>query len=140
MFEGAQTQYYKPTGKQKVYLTFIGGSGNIWAVNFYENPIPADRFIQEGEHDYLYGLALRTPNMIPGYEEVSTRLLATESVPMVPTGEEAGAESPFFDTKLDGDSWGWTNDGFIVDYGIMDFGNGDYDQIIAYVKRSAKRF
>ena len=137
VFEGAQTQYYKPTGKQKVYLTFIGGSGNIWAVNFYENPIPADRFIQEGEHDYLYGLALRTPNMIPGYEEVSTRLLATESVPMVPTGEEAGAESPFFDTKLDGDSWGWTNDGFIVDYGIMDFGNGDYDQIIAYVKRSA---
>jgi hypothetical protein len=135
VFEGAQTQYYKPTGKQKVYLTFIGGSGNIWAVNFYENPIPADRFIQEGEHDYLYGLALRTPNMIPGYEEVSTRLLATESVPMVPTGEEAGAESPFFDTKLDGDSWGWTNDGFIADYGTVDFGNGDYDQVIAYVKR-----
>ena len=135
VFEGAQTQYYKPTGKQKVYLTFIGGSGNIWAVNFYENPIPADRFIQEGEHDYLYGLALRTPNMIPGYEEVSTRLLATESVPMVPTGEEAGAESPFFDTKLDGDSWGWTNDGFIADYGTVDFGSGDYDQIVAYVKR-----
>ena len=135
VFEGAQTQYYKPTGKQKVYLTFIGGSGNIWAVNFYENPIPADRFIQEGEHDYLYGLALRTPNMIPGYEEVSTRLLATESVPMVPTGEEAGAESPFFDTKLDGDSWGWTNDGFVADYGTVDFGNGDYDQVIAYVKR-----
>ena len=136
VFEGAQTQYYKPTGKQKVYLTFIGGSGNIWAVNFYENPIPADRFIQEGEHDYLYGLALRTPNMIPGYEEVSTRLLATESVPMVPTGEEAGAESPFFDTKLDGDSWGWTNDGFIADYGTVDFGSGDYDQIVAYVKRN----
>ena len=85
VFEGAQTQYYKPTGKQKVYLTFIGGSGNIWAVNFYENPIPADRFIQEGEHAYLYGLALRTPNMMPGYEDVSTRLLATESVPMVTT-------------------------------------------------------
>ncbi|WP_455498114.1 T9SS type A sorting domain-containing protein [Coprobacter sp.] len=135
VFEGAQTTFVKPVGKQKVYLTFIGGSGNIWAVNFYEKPIPAENFIQEGEHDYLFGLALRTPNLRPGYSEVSTKLLATNSVPMVPTGEEAGEESPFKDTKLDGDSWGWTNDGFIVDYGTMDFGNGDYDQIITYIRR-----
>ena len=27
------------------------------------------------------------------------------------------------------------NDGFIADYGTVDFGNGDYDQVIAYVKR-----
>ena len=135
VFEGAQTQYYKPTGKQKVYLTFIGGSGNIRAINFYKNPIPPENFMQEGEPGHLWGLVLRTPNLVPGYENVSTKLLATESVPMVPTGEEAEEGSPFKDTKLDGDSWGWTDDGFIADYGTVDFGNGDYDQIITYVKR-----
>lgn len=137
VFEGAQTPFYKPTGKQKVYLTFLGGSGNIRAINFYEDFIPAEKFIQEGEHPYLFGLALRTPNLVPGYSEVSYTLLSTNSVPMVPTGEEAGEESPFFNTKLDGDSWGWTNDGFVADYGTMDFGNGDYDQIITYIKRDA---
>ncbi len=138
--------FVKPTGKQKVYLTFIGGSGNIRAVNLYEEFIPQEKFIQEGEHDYLYGLALRTPNMVPGYENISQRLLCTESVPMVPTGDEAGEGQPFYSTKLDGStdengnitnpySWGWTDDGFLVDYGTMDFGNGEYDQFIAYVKR-----
>ena len=56
-------------------LRLSGDRVIFWAVNFYENPIPADRFIQEGEHDYLYGLAFTYLNMIPGYEEVSTRLL-----------------------------------------------------------------
>ncbi len=125
-------QFIKPTGKQKVFLTFIGGSGNIRAVNLYGDFIPQDKFIQEGEHEYLYGLALRTPNMVPGYEEISQRLSSLESTPIVPTGVEG---QPFFETKLDGDSWGWTDDGFMVDYGTMDFGNGEYDQFIAYVKR-----
>lgn len=118
--------YTKPTGKQNVYLTFVAGAGNIRAINFYEQElVPAD-FVRNLNEDGTPGnddmIALLAPDQYEGYSDIALRLNSTESTAMNP--EE------FPDTRLDGESWGWTNDGFLADFGNVDFGNGGYKQIV----------
>ncbi len=118
--------YTKPTGKQNVYLTFVAGAGNIRAINFYEQElVPAD-FVRNLNEDGTPGnddmIALLSPDQYEGYSEIALRLNSTESTAMNP--EE------FPDARLDGESWGWTADGFLADYGNVDFGNGGYKQIV----------
>lgn len=118
--------YTKPTGKQNVYLTFIGGAGNIRSINFYEQELTEKDFVrnlnEDGTPSYDDMIALLSPDQYEGYGDVSIRIMSAESVAMNP--------DEFPDARLDGESWGWTNDGFMADYGNVDFGNGDYKQIV----------
>ena len=118
--------YTKPTGKQNVYLTFIGGAGNIRSINFYEQELTEADFVRnfndDGTPSYDDMIALLAPDQYEGYGNVSIRIMSAESVALNP--EE------FPDARLDGESWGWTNNGFMADYGNVDFGNGDYKQIV----------
>ena len=118
--------YTKPTGKQNVYLTFIGGAGNIRSINFYEQELTEKDFVrnlnEDGTPSYDDMLALLSPDQYEGYGDVSIRIMSAESVALNP--------DEFPDARLDGESWGWTNNGFMADYGNVDFGNGDYKQIV----------
>ncbi len=118
--------YYKPTGKQNVYLTFIGDAGNIRAVNFYEQELSEADFVRSLNEDGTPGLddmiALLSPDQYEAYGDISVRIMSAESVAMNP--------DEFPDARLDGEAWGWTNNGFMADYGNVDFGNGDYKQIV----------
>lgn len=118
--------YTKPTGKQNVYLTFVGGAGNIRSVNFYEQElVPADFVRNLNEDGTPAGddmIALLAPDQYEGYGDYALRITSAESTAMNP--EE------FPDARLDGDAWGWTNNGFMADYGTVDFGDGGYKQIV----------
>ena len=118
--------YTKPTGKQNVYLTFIGGAGNIRSINFYEQELTEKDFVRnlndDGTPSYDDMIALLSPDQYEGYGDVSIRIMSAESVALNP--------DEFPDARLDGESWGWTNNGFMADYGNVDFGNGDYKQIV----------
>ena len=139
VFEGIAipgTQYVKPTGKQKVWLTFVAGNGNIRSVKFFEEQLTPEDFVQEGDGrpGWWGAPVLRFPSERPGYSEISVKKLSTESTPAVPMGED----SEFKDVRINEESgaWGWLKAGFIADYGDVDFGNG-YDQVIVYVKKDA---
>ena len=133
VFEGAQATFVKPTGVQKVWFTFKDGNGNIRSVKFFENQLQPEDLVQDGDgRPGWWGKSvLRFPSERAGYSEISVKRLSTESTPAVPMGDD----SEFKDVRLDGDSWGWTKKGFIADYGEVDFGSGEYDQVIVYVKR-----
>lgn len=118
--------YTKPTGKQNVYLTFVGGAGNIRAINFYSQTLTEADFKRNLNEDGTPGnddmIALLLPNEYPGYNDIAIRLNSTESTAM--------NSEQFPDTRLDGESWGWTDDGFLADYGNVDFGTGGFKQVV----------
>lgn len=118
--------YVKPTGKQKVYMTFIAGCGNLRSVNFYtQELVPGDfqrNLNDDGTPSVDDMIALLAPDQYEEYGSISLRLLSTDSTPMNP--------EDFPDTRLDGESWGWSGDGFMADYGNVDFGNGEYKQAV----------
>ncbi|MCQ2290887.1 MAG: carbohydrate-binding protein [Muribaculaceae bacterium] len=116
--------FVKPTGVKKVYLTFVGGAGNVRSVNFYKNAFSPADFHAEGGWEPRNGQLLR-PNEKSDYNQVSTRL----------SYENSELESsPSSETRKDGDGgWGWTTEGVVVNYGTLDFGNGDYKQVCGYV-------
>ena len=139
VFEGIAipgTQYVKPIGKQKVWLTFVASNGNIRSVKFFENQLSPEDFVQEGDGrpGWWGAPVLRFPSERSGYSDISVKKLSTESTPAVPMGED----SEFKDVRINEESgaWGWLKAGFIADYGDVDFGNG-YDQVIVYVKKDA---
>ncbi len=100
-----------PQGEQKVFLTFAGRAGNIQDVRFY-----AEEFV---ESDFESGSMLKEPNAVEGYD--GTILDINSSILVY---------SPNQDTRIDNGSWGWTTEGVIVNYGTMDFGNGEFDQVV----------
>lgn len=108
-----------PQGVKKVFLTFDGRAGNIMDVRLYNNQFTADQF----ESDNL----LKEPNSWPGYENMATVLSVGNSVRVVPA---PNPNNPEDGPHLDGDSWGWTGEGVVVKYGDLDFGNGDYKQVV----------
>ncbi len=125
--------YVKPTGRQKVWMTFVGGSGNIRSINFYENAFTTEDFLNNPD-DWDSGIRLLNPNEKPGYDLISLKILSVDSEPAVPVGE--GTDYP--DTRIDttqagANAWGWTKEGFIADYGMVDFGNGKYKQLVCYM-------
>lgn len=124
--------FTKPTGRQKVYMTFVGGAGNLRYVNFYDTEFVESDFLSAEEDEYKAGVVLREPNQKPGYDLISYKIRSTESVPAVPTGEGTDYPDTRIDTGSVGQAWGWTKEGFIADYGTVDFGNGKYKQLVAY--------
>ena len=125
--------FSQPTGKKKVWLTFVGGAGNIRSVTFREQALQPTDFVNV-EGDWDSGIRLLNPNEKPGYELISTKVYSIDSEPAVPIGE--GTDFP--DTRIDTsanaqNAWGWTHEGFIADYGTIDFGNGKFKQIVLYM-------
>lgn len=117
--------FYKPEGTQKVYLTFVGGAGNVQAVHFYKNAFTAADFHAPGDWEPKNGQLLKPNENMQNYGKVAMRL-AYDNSKLV--------SSPNADTRKDGTGgWGWTTDGTIVDYGTMNFGTGDYTQVCTYV-------
>ncbi len=125
--------FSKPTGKKKVWLTFVGGAGNIRAINFYDRALePTD--LVYNEEDYNYGIRLLDPNEKPGYELISKKIYSVDSEPAVPIGEGTDFPDTRIDTTAAGqNAWGWTHEGFMADYGMVDFGNGKYLQLVCYM-------
>lgn len=125
--------YVKPTGRQKVWMTFVGGSGNIRSINFYENAFTAEDFLNNPD-DWDSGIRLLNPNEKPGYDLVSLKILSVDSEPAVPVGEGTDYPDTRIDTTQSGaNAWGWTKEGFIADYGTVDFGDGKYKQLVCYM-------
>ena len=125
--------FTKPTGKQKVWMTFVGGSGNIRSINFYENALTDDDFIQDPSN-WDSGIRLLEPNQKPGYDLISLKIYSIDSEPAVPVGEGTDYPDTRIDTSANGkNAWGWTHEGFIADYGTVDFGNGKYKQLVCYM-------
>ena len=125
--------YVKPTGRQKVWMTFVGGSGNIRSINFYENAFTAEDFLND-EGDWDSGIRLLNPNEKPGYDLISHKIFSVDSEPAIPIGEGTDYPDTRIDTSAAGaNAWGWTKEGFIADYGTVDFGNGKYRQLVCYM-------
>ncbi len=135
-------QYTKPTGKQKVYLTFFGGNGNIFAINFYKNEFVEEDFINDEDGDWGGdpGIRLRWPSEDPRYADKRVTVSVYDSTPAVPVGEGTDFPEARIDEKTndegivtDNNGWGWTGAGFMVDYGTVDFGNNRFDQMMVEV-------
>lgn len=118
-------RFYKPTGKQKVFLTFVGGAGNIRAVNFYKNTFTEADFHAEGGWEPKNGQLLK-PNEKSDYANIAAHFPCENSVRVYPTD----GDTP----RIDGNNgWGWTSEGVIIGYGQLDFGQGDYVQVCGFV-------
>ena len=102
-----------PTGVQKVYLTFEDRAGNIQDVRFYSEAFTADQFEN--------GSLLKEPCNQAGYDQMATVLDINNSKLVYSSSS---------DTRIDNGSWGWTGEGVVVKYGDLDFGSGDYKQVV----------
>ena len=122
-------EYTKPVGRQKVYLQFVGGNGNLFAVDFYETEFSEYDFVKEGQGDWGgdTGIRLLWPSEDPRFEDKSIVIPSTDAV--------AAVEG--FDAHINNDTnaWGWTADGFVADYGTVDFGENRFGQVVAYLQR-----
>lgn len=132
-------QYSKPTGKQKVYLTFEGGNGNVFGVGFYEKAFTEEDFVgEDGGWDGYggdTGIRLRWPLEDPRYDDKSIVLEPEDLTPLVATGED----TDFVETKIDYGSeenpkhhWGWTADKLLLGADV-DFGSNRFQQVVLYV-------
>lgn len=102
-----------PEGIHKVFLSFEGRAGNIQDVRFYTEEFTAEQF-QDGS-------MLKEPCNWDGYADMATVLDINNSTLVYSSNPE---------TRIDNGSWGWTGEGVIVTYGTLDFGNGDYKQVV----------
>ena len=115
-----------PTGKKHVYLSFENTAGNVLDVRFYNNTLSADMFDVVG--DQTHESLLKEPCQLAGYAGKATVLDVNSSQLYY---------SSSADTKIDenNNSWGWTGEGVIVQYGNVDFGSGDtYKQVVLELK------
>lgn len=105
-----------PTGVKKVFLTFEGRAGNIMDVRLYNDEFTAEQFES--------GSMLKEPCDWPGYAQLAT-VLSIDNSELVYSSSS--------DTRPDNGSWGWTGEGVVVRYGNLDFGAGDYKQVVLEV-------
>lgn len=121
--------FIRPTGKQKVWLTFREGNGNLRSVIFYQ-----DKIVEEGMQPWV--------NELPGYEEKATTIYGNEFQSAVDVDPE-NPNDPFKDCKYDEEHrcWGGIRNGFIVKSSEpIDFGEGDYQQLVAFIGHDGERF
>lgn len=121
--------FTRPTGKQKVWLTFREGNGNLRSVIFYQ-----DKIAEEGMQPWI--------NELPGYEEKATTIYGNEFQIAVDVDPE-NPDDPFKDCKYDEEHrcWGGIRNGFIVKSSEpIDFGEGDYQQLVAFIGHDGERY
>lgn len=127
--------FTRPTGKQKVWLTFREGSGNLRSIIFYK-----DRIAEEGMQPWI--------NTTDEYKELSITLEGGEferGIPPVivnpedPENPKDKFESCVYDE--DKGCWGGIIDGFVVkSTEPVDFGEGEYQQLVAYISHEGERY
>lgn len=120
--------FERPTGKQKVWLTFREGNGNLRSVIFYKNKV-------ENEGQQLL------PNDAPDYNDNATIIPAIELVRAIEA--EDPEKDPYKDAKYDekNSCWGGITSGFIVrTENEIDFGNGEFQQLVAYIGHDGERY
>ena len=102
-----------PTGLKYVYITFQGRAGNVQDLRLYNDEFTNDMFES--------GSILKEPCDMEGYADKATVLDINNSELIYSSNAE---------TRIDNGSWGWTGEGVVVKYGTLDFGNGDYKQVV----------
>lgn len=147
MGETGGLQYTKPIGKQKVYLTFFGGNGNLFAINFYKNEFTEEDFINDEDGDWGGdpGIRLRWPSEDPRYADKRVTVSVYDSTPAVPVGEGTDFPEARIDEQTNDEGivtgnkgWGWTGAGFMADYGTVDFGDNRFQQMMVEVNHWAQ--
>lgn len=125
--------FVRPTGKQKVWLTFREGNGNLRSVVFYQEAIEI-----EGMQPWV--------NEAPDYAEKATIIYGNEFARAVPVPEpdpENPNNDPFKDCNYNEDTECWG--GIVADFIVrsnqpIDFGNGGLKQLVAYVGHDGERY
>lgn len=120
--------FVRPKGVNRVFLMFINGQGNIKGVKLHSMSLCGNDLIDDNT-SYDYNIRMKLPCEESYYENRAMYKYSHNSV-LVSGGT--------WETRLDPDTdpkeWGWTQGGVVVSYGSFDFENGDYDQVILYLR------
>lgn len=126
--------FTRPTGKQKVWLTFRERNGNLRSVIFYK-----DKIAEEGMQPWI--------NELPGYEEKATTIHGSEferAVPPLIKDPEAEEPEDVYESCVYNEQyecWGGIVDGFIVKSSEpVDFGEGEFQQLVAFIGHQGERY
>lgn len=125
--------FVRPIGKQKVWLTFRLGNGNLRSVKFYK-----EAFASEEDEDIQ-----PWPNEAPEYIESTTVIGASELVRAIAIPEDPDEVDPYKDAKYNEqyDCWSGLVNGFIAkSTEKVDFGNGEFQQLVAYIGHDGERY
>lgn len=126
--------FTRPTGKQKVWLTFREGSGNLRSIIFYK-----DRIAEEGMQPWI--------NTTDEYKELSITLEGSEFErgipPLIENPEDPDSKDKYESCVYNENKgcWGGIIDGFVVkSTEPVNFGEGEYQQLVAYISHDGERF
>jgi len=126
-------EFTPPTGKQKVWLTFREGNGNLRSAIFYENELAI-----EGEQPWI--------NELPDYEDKATIIhgrvfeRATEPVLQDPDDPDSDLYKDAIYNE-DNQCWGGIREDFIIKTREpIDFGDGGLQQLVAYIGHDGERY
>lgn len=125
--------FVQPIGKQKVWLSFRVGNGNLRSVKFYREAFATSE--DEGVQPWA--------SELPGYEDNATVIAASEFVRAIPLPEDPDEEDPYKEAKYDeaNDCWGAVRGGFIAkSTEKIDFGNGEFQQLAAFIGHDGERY
>lgn len=124
--------FERAVGKQKVWLTFRMGNGNLRSVRFYN-----ESFAEEDEGIQPWASEL------PDYKDNATIIGASEFVRAIEFPADPDVEDPYKDTKYDenNDCWASLRNGFIAkSTEKVDFGNGEFQQLVAFIGHDGERY
>lgn len=125
--------FERPIGKQKVWLSFRLGNGNLRSVKFYQ-----EAFATEEDQGIQ-----KWPNELPAYEENATIIRASELVRAIAIPEDPDGVDPYKEAKYNEqyDCWSGLVNGFIAkSTEKVDFGNGEFQQLVAYIGHDGERY
>lgn len=121
--------FTRPIGKQKVWLTFREGNGNLRSVIFYKNAIA-----EEGMQPWI--------NESPEYADKANIIYGDVFRVAVDVDPE-NPDDPFKDCKYNEETecWGGIVKDFIVKSAEpIDFGAGELQQLVAYIGHDGERY
>lgn len=121
--------FTRPTGKQKVWLTFREGNGNLRSVIFYKNAIA-----EEGMQPWI--------NESPEYAD-KANIIYGDAFRIAVDVDLENPDDPFKDCKYNEETecWGGIVKDFIVKSAEpIDFGEGEFQQLVAYIGHDGERY
>lgn len=122
-------EFERPTGKQKVWLTFREGNGNLRSVIFYKNTIA-----EEGMQPWI--------NESPEYTD-KANIIYGDIFRVAVDVDPENPDDPFKDCKYNEETecWGGVVKDFIVKSAEpIDFGEGEFQQLVAYIGHDGERY
>ena len=122
-------EFERPTGKQKVWLTFREGNGNLRSVIFYKNTIA-----EEGMQPWI--------NESPEYAD-KANIIYGDIFRVAVDVDPENPDDPFKDCKYNEETecWGGVVKDFIVKSAEpIDFGEGEFQQLVAYIGHDGERY